>query len=83
MQVSDHTRDDANGAVVRFKARLVTKGCSQVKGVDFSETFAHMAKFNTTRVIMAIAAAMGLEIHQMNVNTAFLNGDLNVEIYME
>ena len=77
------TKKDARGVVVRFKARLVAKGCSQVEGVDFSETFAPVAKFNTIRVILALAAAMGLEIHQMDVKTAFLNGELDVEIYME
>ena len=77
------TKKDARGVVVRFKARLVAKGCSQVEGVDFSETFAPVAKFNTIRVILALAAAMGLEIHQMDVKTAFLNGELDVVIYME
>jgi len=77
------TKKDARGVVVRFKARLVAKGCSQVEGVDFSETFAPVAKFNTIRIILALAAAMGLEIHQMDVKTAFLNGELDVVIYME
>ena len=54
-----------------------------MEGVDFGETFAPVAKFNTIRIILAIAAAMGLEIHQMDVKTAFLNGELDVEIYME
>ena len=69
--------------MVRFKARLETKGCSQIEGVDFSETFAPVAKYNTIRVILALAVAMGLEIHQMDVKTTFLNGELDVLIYME
>jgi hypothetical protein len=77
------TKKNAKGMVVRFKARLVAKGCSQVEGVDFSEIFAPVAKFNTIRIILALAAAMGLEIHQMDVKTAFLNGELDVVIYME
>jgi hypothetical protein len=54
-----------------------------VEGINFGEIFAAVAKFNTIRVILAIAAAMGLEIHQMDVKTAFLDGELDVEIYME
>jgi len=77
------TKRDANGDVVRHKARLVAKGYSQVEGVDFDETFAPVAKFCTIRCMLAIGAAMGLEMHQMDVKTAFLNGDLEVEIYMD
>ena len=76
-------KKDANGVVVHFKARLVAKGCSQVVGVDSSETFAPMANFNTIWVILAIGAAMGLKMHQMDVKTAFLNGKLNMVMYME
>ena len=54
-----------------------------MEGINFGEIFAAVAKFNTIRVILAIAAAMGLEIHQMDVKTAFLDGELDVEIYME
>ena len=77
------TKKDVKGMVVCFKARLVAKGCSQMEGIDFSKTFAPVAKFNTIRVILALAAAMGLEIHQMVVKTAFLNDKLDVVIYME
>ena len=69
--------------VVRFKARLVAKRCSQVEGVDFGKPFVPMAQFNTIRVILAIGAAMGLEMHQKNVKTTFLNGELEVVIYIE
>ena len=78
-----HTKKDTNGIVVRFKTRLVAKGCSHVEDVDFGKTFAPMVKFNTIRVIFAIRAAMGLEIHQMDVKIAFLNGKLDLIIYME
>ena len=77
------TKKYVNGVVVCFKAKLVANGCSQMKGVDFGKTFVPMAKFNTIKVILAIRAAIGLEMHQMNVKTTFLNGELDVVIYME
>ncbi len=77
------TKRDASGHIVRHKARLVAKGYFQVEGVDFNETFASMAKFTTIRCMPAIGAAMDLEIHQMDVKTAFLNGELEEDIYMD
>lgn len=74
---------DHNGNIERFKARLVAKGFSQVKGFDYNETFAPVAKLTTFRVLMALANHEKLFIHQMDVKTAFLNGDLNEDIYME
>lgn len=55
----------------------------QIKGVDFGKTFAPVVKFNTIRIILTIAMAMGSEIHQMDITTTFLNGKLDVEIHME
>ena len=77
------TKRDALGEVVRHKARLVAKGYSQVEGLDFHETFAPVAKFCTIRCAVAIGAAMDLEMHQMDVITAFLNPTLDVVIYMD
>jgi hypothetical protein len=77
------TKRDASCHIVRHKARLVAKGYSQVEGVDFNETFALIAKFTTIRCMLAIGAAMDLEIHQMDVKTAFLNGELEEDIYMD
>jgi hypothetical protein len=77
------TKKDALGQVVRHKARLVAKGYSQVEGVDFLETFAPVAKFTTIRCILALGAALDLESHEMDVKTAFLNGELEEDIYMD
>jgi hypothetical protein len=78
------TKHDASGNIIRYKVRLVTKGYSQVAGVDFDENFAPVAKFITIRCILVIAAAMDWEIHQMDTKTAlFLNSVLEVVIYMD
>ncbi len=69
--------------VERYKARLVARGFTQTFGVDYNETFAPVAKFVSIRCILALAAIEDMEIHQMDVKTTFLNGDLEEEIYME
>ena len=73
----------ADGTVDKYKARLVAKGYAQKAGIDYDETFAPVAKFTSIRMLLALAAHHDLEIHQMDVKTAFLNGDLDVDIYME
>ncbi|KAD7478171.1 hypothetical protein E3N88_01307 [Mikania micrantha] len=77
------TKVGPDGKIVKYKARLVAKGYSQQYGVDFLETFAPVARFETIRVVVAIAAQMGWPIHQLDVKSAFLNGDLSEEIYVE
>jgi hypothetical protein len=72
----------ATGAIEKYKARLVAKGYSQTQGIDYDETFAPVAKFNSIRVLLAIAAQEDFEIHQMDVMTAFLNADLEEDVYM-
>ena len=73
---------DENGAVDRFKARFVAQGYSQMKGIDYDEVFSPVARYASVRSLLALANAHDLEIHQMDVKTAFLNGSLNCEIYM-
>jgi Reverse transcriptase (RNA-dependent DNA polymerase)/gag-polypeptide of LTR copia-type/Integrase core domain/GAG-pre-integrase domain len=74
---------DSGEIEVKYKARLVAKGYSQVHGVDYEETYAPVVKFTSVRILLAIVALLDLELHQMDVVTAFLNGDLNEEIFME
>uniref|UniRef100_A0AAV1U7S1 Reverse transcriptase Ty1/copia-type domain-containing protein n=1 Tax=Peronospora matthiolae TaxID=2874970 RepID=A0AAV1U7S1_9STRA len=76
-------KENQNGEVERFKARLVAKGFSQKFGVDYEETFTPGAKFTLIRVVLSIAAKYGLMLHQMDVKTAFLNGSLDEDIYMD
>ena len=72
----------ADGTIDRYKARLVAKGYTQQEGIDYKETFSHVVTFASIRLILAIVARMDLELYQMDVKTAFLNGELDEEIYM-
>jgi hypothetical protein len=74
---------DAVGKIDKYKARLVALGCKQIAGQDFSEVFAPTVQQSTVRVLIAIAAATGLHVHQIDVKTAFLNGDIEEEVYIK
>lgn len=73
---------NADGSIYRYKARLVAKGYAQKPGIDFDEVFAPVARIETIRFLIAHAAMKGWEIHHLDVKTAFLNGDLEEEIYV-
>ena len=75
-------KHNEDGSIDHFKARLVTQGYSQVKGVDYKKVFSPVARYTSVRSLLALANAQDLEIHQMDVKTAFLNGSLDCEIYM-
>jgi hypothetical protein len=76
-------KKDSNGDVVKRKARLVAKGYVQRQGVDFEEVFAPVARMESVRVMIALAAHHGWPVHHMDVKTAFLNGELLEEVYVE
>ncbi|KAL6320112.1 hypothetical protein AAG906_004621 [Vitis piasezkii] len=73
----------SDGRVQRLKARLVAKGYLQQPGVDFHETFAPVARLDTIRTIIAVAAQKGWLLYQLDIKSAFLNGKLEEEIYVE
>jgi len=73
---------DGQGDVVTYKARVVAQGCSQVPGQDYNATFASVARFTTLRALSAIAAHEDWELHQVDVRSAYLQGDLEEEVYM-
>ena len=73
----------ADGSIEKFKARFVARGFSWVEGVDYDEPFAPMAIFSSTRAVIFVMEEMGGNIRQMDVNTAFLNGLLHEEVYLE
>ncbi|KAK1607546.1 hypothetical protein QYE76_031219, partial [Lolium multiflorum] len=75
-------KTDADGNVTVYKARLVAKGFRQIQDVDYDETFSPVAKLKSVRILLAIAAFFDYEIWQMDVKTAFLNGDIDEELYM-
>eukprot|EP00253_Pinus_taeda_P007816 PITA_07816 len=77
------TKSVADGQITKQKARLVAKGFEQVHGIDYDETFAPVAKMDSIHLALAIAAAQGWEVHQMDVKNVFLHGDLFEMIYME
>ncbi|GJY79922.1 ribonuclease H-like domain, reverse transcriptase, RNA-dependent DNA polymerase [Tanacetum coccineum] len=76
------TKRDAEGKIIKYKARLVAKGYVQEQGIDFDEVFAPVARIETVRLILALAAYHGWQVHHLDVKSAFLHGDLKEEVYV-
>ena len=76
-------KNDANGIVIRHKARLVAQGYSQVEGIDYGETFAPVARLESIRMLLAFASHHNFKLQQMDVKSAFLNGPLNELVYVK
>ncbi|XP_074576648.1 uncharacterized protein LOC141833162 [Curcuma longa] len=74
---------DDQGKVTRNKARLVARGFNQVEGLDYDETYAPVARLESIRILLGYAAYMGFKLHQMDVKSAFLNGFIKEEVYVE
>lgn len=68
--------------MIKHKARLVAKGYVQKHGIDFEEVFAPVVRLETIRLLLALAANRGWEVHHLDVKSAFLNGELEEEVYV-
>jgi len=70
------------GVIVRNKARLVAKGYNQEEGIDYGKTYVLVARLEAVRLLLAYACMSGFKLHQMDVKSAFLNGYINEEVYV-
>jgi hypothetical protein len=76
-------KQDEHGVVTRNKARLMAKGYSQVEGLDFDETYAPVARLESICILLAYATYHSFKLYQMDVKSAFLNGPIKEEVYVE
>jgi hypothetical protein len=71
-----------DGEIVRNKARHVAQGFSQVEGIDFGETFTHVARLEAIRILLAFAASKGFKLYQMDMKSDFLDGVIQEEVFV-
>ena len=76
-------KKNPQGEVIKHKARLVVKGYSEINGIDYEEVFAPVVRFETIQVLIALAALQGWKIHHLDVESAFLNGEINEVIHVK
>ena len=76
-------KTDAAGNLDKFKAMVVVKGFTQVKGLDYEETFAPTIRFESVKALVALAVGMGSELDHMDIASAFLYADLEEEFFLE
>jgi len=76
-------KHNVDGSMSRYKTKFIAKGYAQTYGIDYEETYSLVAKMTTIRSIIAMVAAKGWSLHQMDVKNVFLHGDLQEEVYME
>jgi hypothetical protein len=74
---------NSDGTIERYKARFVAQGFSQQEGIDYNETFAPVVRYKTLRILLTVVTIYNLEIHQMDVETAFLNPEIKEDVYMK
>ena len=77
------TQEDRLGNIVRHKCRLAAQGFFQVFGQDYTDTYSPVAKFTSIRTLLAISAQLGLQVRQMDVDTAFLNAEISENIWVQ
>ncbi|KAK8930635.1 hypothetical protein KSP39_PZI017057 [Platanthera zijinensis] len=77
------TKLNEDGSILKYKARLVAKGCAQKPGIDYLKTFAPVTRFESIRLLLALAVKNNYPIYQLDVKSAFLNGEIDEEIYVQ
>ena len=82
MQVGLQSKRKPDASVLKYKARFLAKGFHQIEEFDYTMTFSPVVKLTSIRIVLSVALTKGWEIKQIDVNNAFLNGDLQEEVYM-